>query len=60
MIYYVQITFFLETFGIKSKHNDDKYSAGKRKENIHKNGAQSILPRKKTSHTLFKFDKLAK
>ena len=43
-----------------SKHNDDKYSAGKRKENIHNNAVQSILPRKKTSHTLFKIDKLAK
>ena len=43
-----------------SKHNDDKYSAGKRKENIHKHGVQSILPCKKTSDTLFKIDKLAK
>ena len=43
-----------------SKYNDDKYSAGKRKENIHKNTVQSILPRKNTSRTLFKIDKLAK
>ena len=29
---------------LKSKYNDDKYSAGKRKENIHKNAVQNILP----------------